>query len=66
MSRIINGTITGAFEATIKGGIAFPIDYNGTGLELGGHVPGVTDDGEEFFASDTGMRYWSTNIQPKW
>lgn len=51
---MLNGTITGALEATITGGIAFSIDYNGTGLALGSHVWGVTDDGQEFFATDTG------------
>ena len=54
MSRILNGTITGGLEATILGGIAFPTDYNGTGTATASHIWGITDDGEEFFATDTG------------
>ncbi|KAL0938099.1 uncharacterized protein CTRU02_207830 [Colletotrichum truncatum] len=50
------GAITGALEATIKGGVVYPSFYeNGTIWHVEGKIWGTTKDGIDFFADEVGI-----------
>ncbi|KAF9871987.1 hypothetical protein CkaCkLH20_10619 [Colletotrichum karsti] len=54
--NVLNATITGALNATIKGGVVYPYVYeNGTIQHVEGRLWGTTHDGVDFFMEERGI-----------